>query len=401
MKALTPFLLALPLLGCSIDQNYLDCLIGNITSKPLKVNGLFYKYDFNKDGHLASSDWIYIGLQSGKAYQLLGNPPKQNDVFGWKVLNAWPQDLDPDNPSGIFIRLNFPQEYDNRFSWIYIPLTDRFYVFKLMGANADGSLKYFDLDCDGNPDPLPDVGFEDFYGGTEVPLPGTESADSFFLKMKYTGSYALQCNGQIGSSSSQSSSSSSVGSLPFSNGGGSSSSGGGVASSSSGGGGCISLAGSAEPWFNGWCVKESIQSIGGSNESIGWKCPLRDIGDALIPSTGGGVVQGCALYLHADPSHPVVLEKELPDLGRGVLKVTFAINRNAHMKIYVEENGQNILSQGGGNTVEVDGRNWHYLKIGSANDPLVTPTHLELRFSTDDPRYGYLFIDSIEWEPLQ
>lgn len=199
--------------ACSIDQNYLDCLTKYVTSKPFKVNGVFYQYDFNHDGVLQRSDWIYIDLSNYKIYQLLGNPPSPNDAFGWKEIANIPQDLDLDNVSGFFIYLGFPLDPQTNFSWIYMALTpNNVYLFKLIGSSPQGDFVYLDLNCDGWGDPLPDIVLTSFdvpnqnQSSSLLPLPGTQTqsnnSNDIMATFAYTGNYSLQCNMGGGLSSS-------------------------------------------------------------------------------------------------------------------------------------------------------------------------------------------------------
>ncbi len=196
------------LFGCSIDPNYLDCLYSYMRSKTFNLNGFFYQYDFNKDGFIKKSDWVYYDFATKAFYQLMGNPSQPNDVFGWKVVpTSALSDLDAENPDGIFIRIGFPQDYDTRFSWVYIPWQTS-YVFKLSGQMPNGSFSYLDLDCDGNPDPLPDIGPQ--AASQNILLPGMEGTAQIAITFDYTGSTTLHCpagwSGGFNSSSSSSNS---------------------------------------------------------------------------------------------------------------------------------------------------------------------------------------------------
>lgn len=121
------------------------------------VNGIFYMYDFNQDNKIARSDWIYLSDDDGNAYQLLGVPLAPNNAFGWLALDYFPDDLDFENFSGLFVYIKYPGDPQKFFSWLYVMLDGS--VYKLMGATPNGNFVYLDIDNDGRPDPLPDIDF--------------------------------------------------------------------------------------------------------------------------------------------------------------------------------------------------------------------------------------------------
>ncbi|SMC08264.1 hypothetical protein [Nitratiruptor tergarcus] len=211
MKKLLLFIASTILsLACSIDTNYLDCLTKHITkSDGFAVNGFFYLYDFNKNGQIERNDWIYYSNDSKKSYRLLGVQPTSDNAFGWQQLASLPQDMD-ELPTGFFIYLGFYGDESTAFSWIYVPnRSEPFEVYKLMGTTPTGSFVYFDLDCDGYPNPLPDIGLQAFQK-PHVPLPGEETGQNGYkMIFNYTGQYQLNCDPTVFGSSSSSSSSSS------------------------------------------------------------------------------------------------------------------------------------------------------------------------------------------------
>ncbi len=140
-------------------QNYLDGLINFVDGKTFSINGLFYMYDFEKDGQIQSNDWLFItNDQHHTPYRLMGKTPTANDAFGWLRLQAIPADLQRDKPAGYFIFINYPKDqqlfHTNAFSWFYA-INGSQAVFKLMGAKPNHDFDYLDIDGDGNPDPLP------------------------------------------------------------------------------------------------------------------------------------------------------------------------------------------------------------------------------------------------------
>ncbi len=145
-------------LAMSAPRGYVETLQHCLANKTYQINGKFYAYDFEHDGAIDPNDWLYISTKTGKAYRLMGRTPTDNDVFGWLPLTQIPQDIDVNNPSGYFIYINFPQDMElfhtNAFSWVYV--TDE-KVYKLMGATAQHTFDYLDIDGDGTPDPLPGI----------------------------------------------------------------------------------------------------------------------------------------------------------------------------------------------------------------------------------------------------
>ncbi len=200
MKKLIVFIFPLLVWACSVDMNYYECLIKKITERQYRVNGAFYQYDFNRDGQIQRDDWIYIDLTTKEVYQLLGNPPSNNNAFGWRRLTELPADLNLENVSGLFIYLDFSLDQNRAFSWIYLGFFGNdAYLFKLMGASANGDFVYLDLDCDGLPDPLPDIAVKDFFvpNQNQFSLPGVTSQSSssdFYISFEYVGSAPLQCD---------------------------------------------------------------------------------------------------------------------------------------------------------------------------------------------------------------
>ena len=239
--------------ACSIDQNYLECLYKYMISKPFDLNGVFYQYDFNKDGYIQKNDWVYYDLPGQKFYRLMGRPSSATDVFGWQPIpTSALADLDADHPAGVFVFLGFPGEYDSRFSWAFVPWGTA-QVYKLSGQASNGSFLYLDLDCDGRADPLIDMSVD--FQTSSVLLPGTEGPAGMKVRFVYTGSYGLNCQSGSGWSSSFYSSSSSW-------------------SGSSGGNSSWSNSFSSS-WSSGWSSSvssswSSWSSISSSSWSSGW-----------------------------------------------------------------------------------------------------------------------------------
>ena len=126
-----------------------------ITKNPWTINGWFYRYDFEKDGKCEYNDWLYVS-QKGKVYRLLGTTPTEHNAFGWLPLSSIPSDVG--EPAGYFIFLDYPQDSDRRFSWLYLSKNGK--VYKLIGADpVTHRFKYLDIDGDGKIDSLSGLDF--------------------------------------------------------------------------------------------------------------------------------------------------------------------------------------------------------------------------------------------------
>jgi hypothetical protein len=111
----------------------------NIADKEYSIMGTFSEYDFNKDGITAASDWVY--KDSYGYAQLLGNPPTENNAFGWKDISfsgklvanwyLFPLGSDVDGDGS--------QKYD----WIIISAdSNNKQVYKLSGSTDQGTFRY-------------------------------------------------------------------------------------------------------------------------------------------------------------------------------------------------------------------------------------------------------------------
>ncbi len=147
------------LLGAIGDlASYQNQLRQYLLSHSFAIDGKFYMYDFNHDGHYAMNDWLYVvtGNPSQK-YRLLGKTPTPTDPFGWQKVDVTPP---AQEPSGYFIHLPNcscdTQSDSDAFSWVYLTQGK---IYKLVGANADHSFRYYDRDGDGTPDPIEGVSY--------------------------------------------------------------------------------------------------------------------------------------------------------------------------------------------------------------------------------------------------
>ncbi len=151
-------LLLSAVLSCTIYANTdVESLRQYVLSKNWSINGSFYRYDFNKDGEYSYNDWLYLSSRSGQAYRLLGNTPTNDNVFGWQALAAIPSDLSTHSPDGYFVFINYPDDTDRKFSWLYVANPSK-RVYKLEGTDPNTHrFKYMDINGDGTPDSLPGV----------------------------------------------------------------------------------------------------------------------------------------------------------------------------------------------------------------------------------------------------
>ncbi len=136
----------------STANPYLNKLLQYLVSKKFKIYGKFYIYDFNHDGTIDKSDWIFEASASDY-YRLLGVKPSENNAFGWQKLSHIPADLDKNRDlQGYFSYIAFNEDSDQRFSWIYV--TKDGAVYKLMGATSQNTFYYLDIDGNNIPDEL-------------------------------------------------------------------------------------------------------------------------------------------------------------------------------------------------------------------------------------------------------
>ncbi|GEM_PF-684138 len=156
------------LFGATADSAYLNSLKQYLQTKPFNVNGKFYAYDFAKDGRIDYNDWIYVTVSKSNGFRLLATTPSPDNAFGFAPVEL-PNGFEV--PNGYFVKIDFDQDQDPKFSWIYADTDGK--VFKLMGATPDGKFDYLDIDGDGVPDPITNMKFTIKEGST---IPGTDTA---------------------------------------------------------------------------------------------------------------------------------------------------------------------------------------------------------------------------------
>ena len=106
----------------------------------MDVNGYFAKYDFNADGVQDYNDWAYTVASNNNTYQLLGNPSNDTNLFGWKAA-----DVTVDGKDWLMVHYGA-----GSLDWLVFK-EDCSSVYKLSGANADGTFSY-DVTGDGATD---------------------------------------------------------------------------------------------------------------------------------------------------------------------------------------------------------------------------------------------------------
>jgi len=146
------FIVLSALLASALYAGYTEDLEAYLADKSFPLNGKFYYYDFNRDGIADPNDWIYID-RGGASYRLLATTPTASNAFGFAPISL-PSDLNVANPTGFFVYIDFPQDSDKRFSWVYIT-NQTYHVYKLMGSTPQNTFLYLDIEGNGTPDPLP------------------------------------------------------------------------------------------------------------------------------------------------------------------------------------------------------------------------------------------------------
>ncbi len=115
-----------------------DALAGYLAGKTFKINGWFAEHDF--ENAPTSFDWAYV-TPEGDVYQLHGNQPGQESVFGWKKV-YFGVSRDEFKYAMVFVG-DWDRDGSTKFDWIVINLSTH-KVDKLAGANANGTFRYLE-----------------------------------------------------------------------------------------------------------------------------------------------------------------------------------------------------------------------------------------------------------------
>ncbi|BCD62802.1 hypothetical protein NitYY0826_C1687 [Nitratiruptor sp. YY08-26] len=113
-----------------------------LLSKSFVKSGTFTPYDFA--GVSNAFDWVFV-LNDGKVFQLQGNAPSVNNVFGWKSV-----DVDPHIGSNAWNMIyigDFDKDGQTKFDWVLYANQDKItQIYKLDGVSAQGTFVYKKID---------------------------------------------------------------------------------------------------------------------------------------------------------------------------------------------------------------------------------------------------------------
>ncbi len=123
---------------------YEDQIRYYLDGRSYEIDGKFYSYDFYNNG-IDYYDWIYIS-KNGSAYRLFGVNPTSNNCFGWQEIEL-PKDFKTKGEfQGYFIYLNYPNDNDKRYSWIFVNKEKK--LFKLLSRDLSWSFKWLPIPTD-------------------------------------------------------------------------------------------------------------------------------------------------------------------------------------------------------------------------------------------------------------
>ncbi len=105
-----------------------------LATQELAVSGEFSQYDFI--GVESAFDWTFT-TPSGVVYQLQGNAPTANDVFGWKKVTVTP------NEASWYMSYlgDWDSDGNSKFDWILVSNGSNA-VYKLSGVTDSGNFAY-------------------------------------------------------------------------------------------------------------------------------------------------------------------------------------------------------------------------------------------------------------------
>lgn len=117
------------------DNAVEDALLSNTN---YTLMGTFGQHDFA--GKDSAFDWAFTMLSSGKSYQLQGNSPTANDVFGWKEVS-----ITTPKASWYMFQLHGDVDGDGsgKFDWVLVSTNpDNKAAYKLAGVASNGTFEY-------------------------------------------------------------------------------------------------------------------------------------------------------------------------------------------------------------------------------------------------------------------
>jgi hypothetical protein len=100
--------------------------------------GTFGQHDFAEKE--SAFDWAFTMLSSGKSYQLQGNNPSDNDVFGWKEVTI-------ETPQAAWYMFQLSGDVDgdgsSKFDWVLVSTNlEKKAAYKLAGVASNGTFQY-------------------------------------------------------------------------------------------------------------------------------------------------------------------------------------------------------------------------------------------------------------------
>ncbi|MEA2111459.1 MAG: hypothetical protein U9P71_05370 [Campylobacterota bacterium] len=133
-------LLVLMLLSITNTLTAGDDVKSFLSSKSFTIMGTFSSYDFEPTKDNDPFDWVFTMSSSGKSYQLQGDAPDDDNVFGWKEATVTP-------PSAQWYMFSLGEDVDGdgsvKFDWILVSAKNQA-IYKLAGVKDDGTFDYSD-----------------------------------------------------------------------------------------------------------------------------------------------------------------------------------------------------------------------------------------------------------------
>lgn len=136
-KALLAVALIATIFTCSYAASIEDITKDTlINSGSHTLSGTFGAYDFDPKGDKNKFDWAFT-TSNGKTYQLRGNNPTPDNVFGWAAKDI----ATPPEPAWYMFQVDVDGDGLGRFDWILLSAKGA-YATKLDGVADSGSFEY-------------------------------------------------------------------------------------------------------------------------------------------------------------------------------------------------------------------------------------------------------------------